>query len=672
LNQESTDFDPRESFKKALDAHRSGNLEFAERIYREILRAQPENVHAIHLLGVVALQQGRAEEACELIESAIRRDDGPALFHCNLGEAHRLLGRLEEAEQCFLAALERQPCYPQALTNLGITLHQRGRHAEAVGRFQQVLEMEGPSADLYSNLGMAQLASGAIDEAIATLRRAIDLDSNHLEANNSLGTALLEKGDLEAAAFVLEEAVRIDPGSAGAWSNLARARVGQSALKAAEQCARRAIELAPGQARFHLVLGLVLAEDRRPKEAESALERALELAPDQAMTHHVLGTVLMRVGRFDEAEAALEQAIRLNTGLTVAHEALSHIRTYGADDLPEIARLEQLAESLHGDTPARMHLEFALAKMLDDCEQYERAFPHLQSANALRRSRLSFDASDLWQILEDTKRTLDLRLIQQMAQMGSDSELPILIVGMPRSGTTLVEQILASHPEVSGAGEVGSLAAAAQNLARQSGVRYPACLGALHDTAIPMLAEEYLSRLEQDRGGARFVTDRTPRDFAHLGLYSMLFPRARIVHCIRDPLDTCFSVYRQNFERGNEFAYRLEDIADYYRFYRLMMEHWHSVLPARIFDVDYEGLVQDQERVTRRLLDYCGLSWDDRCLRPQETDREIRSASCWQARQPVYKSALSKWRCYERHLAPLVEALHRYGYASNGTQSRGH
>jgi tetratricopeptide (TPR) repeat protein len=667
LNQESTEFDARESFNRAVDAHRSGNLDFAEQIYREILKAQPENVHAIHLLGVVALQKGRPEDACELIQSAIKRDDSHALFHCNLGEAYRLSGRLEKAEECFCAALDRQPRYPQALMNLGVTLHQRGRHEEAVSRFQQLLEMEGPSADLYSNLGLAQFASGAVDQAIVTLRQAIDLDSNHLEANNNLGAALLEKGDVEAAVFVLEQSIRVDPRSADAWSNLARARLDQAALETAEQCARRAIQLAPGQAKFHLVLGMVLSQARRPGEAEFSLQRALELAPDQALTHYLLGTVLMRVGRFDEAEAALGQATRLNPELTVAHEALSYIHTYGVDDLPEIARLEHLAESLDAGTPARIHLEFALAKMLDDCEQYHRAFLHLQTANELRRSQLSFDASDLWQILEHSKRTLDRPLIERVAQLGSESEIPILIVGMPRSGTTLVEQILASHPRVSAAGEVGYLAAAAQRIARQSGVDYPACLGGLNDAVIRTLVDEYLLRLEKHRRGARYVTDTRPHDFVHLGLYSMLFPKGRIVHCVRDPLDTCFSTYRQSFERENEFAYRLEDIADYYRFYRLMMEHWQAVLPSRMFDVHYEELVEDQEHITRKLIDHCELPWDDHCLRPHETDREIRSANYWQVRQPVYNSSLSKWRCYERHLAPLVEALDRYGYASNKT-----
>jgi hypothetical protein len=256
-----------------------------------------------------------------------------------------------------------------------------------------------------------------------------------------------------------------------------------------------------------------------------------------------------------------------------------------------------------------------------------------------------------------------------MARMGSESEIPILLVGMPRSGTTLVEQILASHPEVSAAGEVGHLAVAAQQTARQSGADYPACLAGLSGPVIRARADEYLNLLERDRGGARFVTHTRPRDFVHLGFYSMLFPRARIVHCIRDPMDTCFSVYRQNFDRGYEFAYRLEEIADYYRFYRLMMAHWRSVLPAPIFHVRYEELVEAQERVTRDLINHCALSWNDRCLRPHETDREIRSASCWQVRQPVFKTSVSKWRCYERHLAPLVEALHRHGYVSSSSGS---
>ena len=663
MNQESTDIDARESFNRAFDAHRSGNLDSAEALYREILAAQPENVHVTHLLGLIALQKGRLHDARELIKAAIEGDDSHALFHCNLGEAYRLLGELDEAEHCFLAALEREPRYPQALTNLGITLHQLERHAEAVSRLQRVLDLAGPSADAYSNLGLAQLASGAIDEAISSLRKAVELNPHHVEANNNLGAALLEKNEIQAAAFVLEDAVSVDPNSADAWCNLARARLAESDLAAAEAHARRAIELDPGRAKFHWILGLVLSDALRPKEAESALRRSLELAPDQAVVHYALATVFIRVGRFEEAEAALRRSLALNPGLTIAYEALSQIHSYGTDDLPEIERLEQLALGLNDEYPGRMHLEFALAKMLEDCREFHRAFSHLQAANKLKQAQVSFDAAELWRILEDTQRTVDRALIQQKACFGSDSEIPILIIGMPHSGTALVEQILASHPEVSGAGEVGYLNAAARDL----GVSYPLCLTQLSETVVRGLVAGYLERLAKDRSDARYVTDRRPDNFVHLGLFSMLFPRARIIHCIREPVDTCFSIYSQNFEQENEFAYDLGHIAEYYRFYRSIMAHWQSVLPIRIFDVSYEALVGNQERVSRDLLDHCGLTWDDRCLRPHESKREIRTASPWQVRQPVYSSSVARWRHYQRHLGPLIEALGEYAQFAKKT-----
>ena len=667
MNQESTGFDPRESFKKAFDAHRSGDLDLAETIYRKILSLQPENAHATHLLGLIALQKGRANEACELFEAAIRRDDSQALFHCNLGEAYRLLARLDEAEQCFLRALELQPTYPQALTNLGVTLHQRGRYVDAVSRFQQALEAAGASADGYSNLGLAQFAAGAVEEAVVSLRKAIDLDPHHLEANNNLGTALLEKGDLETAAFVLEEAVRADPRSADAWCNLARARLGQSEPGTAEECIRRAIELAPEVARFHLVLGQVLRSARRPDEAESSFRRSIELDPDQATTHFVLGTLFVSVGRFEEAEASLESALMLNPKLTIAQEALSQIHSYGIDDLPQIERLERFAEGLDAGSPERMHLEFALANMLDDCKQYDRAFYHLQAGNLIKRSQLGFDAAELWKTVEDTQRAVDRRLIEQKASSGSESDIPILIVGLPCSGTTLVEQILASHPEISGAGELGYLHAAARSMAQVSGTPYPACLTGVSEAAIQGQAAGYLERLEQGRSHARHVTDSQPYNFVHLGLCSMLFPSVRIVHCVRDPMDTCFSIFCQNFESQNEFAYDLEHIAAYYRFYRLMMAHWHSALPSEVVTVSYDDLAADHEAVTRRLLARCQLRWDERCLRPGETHREILTSSQGHLWQPLYSSSVSKWRCYERHLGPLVEALRRDGYAAKSS-----
>ncbi len=665
MNQKSAQFDPKESFKRAFEAHRSGNLDAAEGIYRKILSHQPENAHAVHLLGVIALQKGRADEARELIEAAIKREDGHALFHCNLGEAYRQLNQLEKAEKCFLAALERQADYPQALTNLGITLYQLGRHDDAVARLERALDLTGPSADGLSNLGLTQFAAGALDDAIATLRKAVELDPQHLEANNNLGTALLEKGDVEAAAFVLEEAVRVDPRAADAWSNLARARLAQSEMKAAEKCARRAIELVPNEAKFYFVLGLVLRDGGRPGEAEAALCRSLELAANQAMPHYVLGTLYIRTGRFKKAEVALKSALERKPDLAVAYEALSHIHSYGRNEWPEIDRLQQFATSLDLTNPARMHLEFALANMFDSCKLYDRAFLHLKTANELKRRLVDFDAAECWQLLDDAKRTVDRSLIEEKSRMGSESDVPILIVGMPRSGTTLVEQVLASHPEVSGSGEVGYLNAAARSLAQALGTPYPRCLGKLSRTGVQSLVEGYLNRLKQERGVASKVTDKRPHNFIHLGLISILFPKASIIHCLRDPMDTCLSIFFQNFEKENEFAYDLEDIGEYYQFYSQTVAYWKSVLPNPIFDIRYEEFVNDQERITRKLLEYCGLRWNDLCLSPHETDREIRTASHWQVRQPVYADSVARWQRYERHLEPLAKALGRHDHAAS-------
>lgn len=660
VNAESTNFDARELFDQAFGAHRSGDLNSAESLYRQILSAQPENVHVAHLLGVIALQKGKFQQACELIEAAIDRDASHAPFHCNLGEAYRLLGQLDKAEKCFHAALEREPRYPQALTNLGTTLHQRGRYAEAATRFQQLLDTAGPSADAYNNLGLAQVASGAIDEAVSSFRKAVELNPHYDTANNNLGAALLEKNDFEAAASLLENVVGANPGFADAWCNLARARLGQSKHKAAEECARRAIALDPEQAKFHFVLGIVLGDAGRTAEAESAFMRSLEFAPEEAATHRALGSVLVRVGRFAEGAASLRSAIALDPDHTLAYEELSKVHSYCIDDLPEIEQLEQLAEHLTADAPTRASLEFALAKMLEDCNEFDRSFLHLQVANELKKTQVSFDAAGLWQTLAETKRTVTRELIEQNARFGIDTDIPILIVGMPRSGTTLVEQILASHPQVSGAGEAGYVNDVARGLARESGVSYPDCLGNLSEPLVKDLARGYLNMLEQNRGDARYVTDKRPHSFVHLGLFSMLFPKGRIIHCVRDPRDTCFSIYSNNFAKENEFAYDLEHVAEFYRFYRLIMEHWQSTLPNKIFDVTYEELVKNQERVSRELLEHCELAWDDRCLRPHETEREIRSLSIWQVRQPVYASSVARWQRFEHHLGPLINALGDY------------
>ena len=657
MNDKSSDTGVTDSFRQALKAHQSGQFEAAEAMYRQVLAEQPENADACHLLGLSVLQQDRLHEARDLIEAAIGIDDGQAPFHGNLAEVYLALDDIEAADRCYRAALEREPGFVPALTNLGVILHQRGQYPEAVARFEEALDIGGPTPDGLSNLGMAQLALGALDEAIATLRKSIDMDPHQVEANNNLGAALLERGEIGDAAFVLEEAVRVDPRCADAWCNLARARWSQFEFEAAEQHVRRALELAPDQAKFHYVLGLVLRDAHRLDEAEAAFGRSLQLDPYQAVTRYGLGALFIRVGRFTEAESELRRAVDLQPQMMVAYEALSRVRRFDSTDLPEIERLEQFAGQLDPQVPGRADLEFALAKMLDDCQQYDRAFGHLRAANGLKRAEVVFDPQEPLRMLEDTRRIVTGGLIEEKARFGSDSDVPILVVGMPRSGTTLVEQILVSHPEVSGAGEIGYLGAAARSLARQTGIPYPSMLAGLGETASRDLADGYLQRLEQDRNGARHVTDKGMRNFEHLGLVSMLFPKARIVHCVRNPIDICFSIYCQSFAWENQFAYDLEEIAAYYRFYQAMMDHWHAVLPGRIHALRYEDLVENQERATRGLLQHCGLIWDERCLRPHETEREIRTASDWQVRQPVYAGSVARWRNYERYLGPLVEAL---------------
>lgn len=669
MSQGPSDNDWRATFEQAFAAHRSGDLDVAEGLYRRIHESSPDNAHVVHLLGVIALQKGRLEDAREHIAAAIALDDGPAPFHCNLGEAHRLLGALEDAERCFLDALEREPRYPQALANLGTTLYQLRRPTEAVTRFQQVLELAGPSAEAWYNLGLAQRAAGATDDAIASFREALAADPDHVEASTNLGTMLVETGDLEAAEALLQNAVRLDAGAADAWSGLARIRAGRSELDVAEEYARRAIAIDPEIAEYQYVLGLVLKDTEHLGEAESALRRSLDLDPEAPMTHHTLALLMLIQGRFEEAEASFESALALDPELLDAYAALADIRADRITDPAEIERLEELAGRLQGDSPERISFEFALAKMLENCNEFDRSFAHLQIGNELKRKKLDYDPAVLWRLLDDTKAIITRDLIERIARLGSESDVPILIVGLPRSGTTLVEQILASHPQVAGAGETGFMSAAARSLGEASGVRYPLCLPDLTKTVMQGLERDYLERLERDRGDARHVTDKRPNNFEHLGLVAMLFPRARIIHCTRDPLDTCFSMYCQDFLKQNAFAYDLRDLAEAYRYYRSMMEYWHATLPIPILDVSYEELVENQEPMTRKLLAHCDLPWDERCLHPHETDRDVRTASYWQVRQPIYRSSVARWKCFEKHLGPLIEGLGEY--ARNGREAWG-
>jgi Flp pilus assembly protein TadD len=514
----------------------------------------------------------------------------------------------------------------QTIFAKALALHQAGRLAEAIALYKRILLFRPDLFGPRNNLGAALASVGRLDEAVAEYRRAIELNPNNAETHSNLGHSLRDLGMYEAS----------------------------------EQSFRRAILVRPDNVEAHSGLGTVLMDLARPAEAEESFRRAIALRPDYAGAYNNLGLALKEAGRLNEARRVLEQAIQLEPGNASYYDNLGAVRSFLAGD-PYVAALDALSGNAASlSVKDRLHLHFARARAHEDTGRPEDAFRELLAANALKRRQIDYDEATTLARIERTRQVFTPDLVETRKDLGNPSSIPVFIVGMPRSGTTLIEQILASHPDVHGAGELNlfeqTIGAVGKRL--PSARSFPEIVPGMSDEDFRTLGALYLDKLVQRAPDARRITDKMPANFIFAGLIHLALPNAAIIHAVRDPVDTCVSCFSTHFTRGQSQTYDLAELGRYYRHYRNLMLHWRHVLPrGRIIDVHYEELVVDLEGVVRRIVAHCGLEWDARCLDFHRTERTIRTASAVQVRRPIYRSSVGRGRKYETFLAPLFDEL---------------
>jgi Flp pilus assembly protein TadD len=606
-----------------LAYHRSGDLSQADAIYAQIAAQDPSNAEVVHLRGVIAFQKGDYLSAVGAIQRALALTPNNPAFLSNLGLAQQALGRLAEAATSYQTALNLAPNFAQAMSNLGNVRGDEGRWAEAETWSRQAIRLNPRIAEAYNGLGAALWHQGKVSEAIANYRTALAIDPKLSYAMVNLGSALRDQGHLAEA----------------------------------ETLFRQAIALNPAIAEAHNGLGIILASTGAVVEAVASYREALRLAPNQADIHHNLGHAYRDLGQFDEAQREYSTALRLNPGDLKTYYSLSLIHRFTPAEQSTLEQIE--AAAVRGNLPPLDHrqVHFALGKAYDDLGQYDRAFSHFRKANELVRT--DFDRAYFVRLVERMVAWFSKARFDAGGDSGNPSQLPVFIVGMPRSGTTLVEQILASHPQVYGCGELAEADAMANQLwgDRLSQPDVSAAPPDLEPGRLAQLAEGYLQRRRAVCGNALRVTGKMPTNFFHLGLIALLFPKARVIHCQRSPLDTCLSCYFSDFKKSAPYHYRLDDLGFYYRLYLRLMDHWRAALPLSMLEVQYEDLVGRPEELSRRMVDFCGLAWDDRCLRYYENRRPVQTSSVWQVRQPIYTTSIDRWKHYVKHLDPLLRAL---------------
>ncbi len=649
-----------------------GRLEEAIASYRRALQLRPDDFRSLNNLGLALKDQGNVEEAIACFRQVLQLRPDDAAPYNNLGIALRDQGRTDEALACYRQALQRAPHSPLPHHNMGTALQDQGRWDEAVACCRRALELKPDFAEAHNNLANAFLATGKLDEAVACYRRALELKPDYAEAHNNLGVALKQQGKREEAIAGCRRALELKPDYTEAHNNLGVILNSQGKREEAIACYRRALDLKPDYAEAHNNLGITWNDLGKLDEAVACCRRALELKPDYAEAHNNLGNALKDQGRLDEAVQCHRQAIAgwqrvLQTGPQAAEVHNSLGKAFGQlalilgsrlteDDL--IAMRQLLSEAdVCGDS--RIALEFGLARVLDAGGHYDEAAERLQQANALRYAGLcarnqEYKPASHRAFVDAAIATSTPQFFARTSGFGLETDLPVFIFGLPRSGTTLAEQILASHSQVFGAGEPSYCEEMFQSLPKAM-LRNDTPLDCLRDLdrkTARDLAERHLDRLRGLDERALRIVDKTPGNYHFLGLISVLFPRARLIHCRRDLRDVALSCWMTDFATV-AWACNPQHIAAHFAAYRRLLDHWREVSPLPFLDVDYEELVDDPEGVARRIVAWCGLEWEAGCLKFHETRRPVRTASAVQVRQPIYKSSVGRWKNYQQ--GPLRE-----------------
>ncbi len=534
-----------------------------------------------------------------------------------------------------------------------LSCQQAGRLPEAERLYRKVLRREPHDPAALQNLGWLAMRSGQAEEAIALLRRSLAHTPQDPVCNNNLGNMLREQGRLDEAWQAYQAALKLQPDYGTALFNAGTILQRQDRHEDAEAYLRRAVEVAPDDPELWNLLGSSLAAQDKTDEAEQAFKTAIGLAPDYAEAHSQLGSLYMERGESESAVECFRRVTELRPEHADTQMFLARLRKFGPGDRDEIARVESMLARA-GSEDAQVSLRFALGKMYDDCDLCDEAFAHYDAANRLRWRTAEFDAEARTRLASRTISTFTPEFFARRREGRSGSEVPVFVVGMPRSGTSLVEQIIASHPRAFGAGELRHTDQLASMLSAQLGRDYPECVEDVDENLTRRLATGYVEHLTGACPDAVRVTDKALSHVFHLGFLALLFPKARIIHCRRDPMDVAVSLYFQRFTPGTlEFSYDLHAIGVYYGLYCRLMRHWRETLPMPIHEVSYEALVADQETATRSLIDHCGLPWDDRCLAYFEAERTVRTASHWQVRQPIYKDSVKRSERYGDKLDAL-------------------
>ena len=607
---------PNERLQALLSLYRQGKMHQVFNEAQKLTKQYPKSLAVWNLLGTSAAQSGQADSALFAFQEAISINPHNPEPHYNLGIILQDQNKPDEAIGAYSKALSIKPDYAEAHNNMGVALKDQGMLDNAIEAYSTALSIKPDYAEAYNNIGFVLQDQGKLNEALEAYYKALSIKPDYAEAQNNIGVCLKDLGKLDEAIEAYRKAISIKPDSAQAYNNI----------------------------------GISFQDQGKLNEALEAYSKALSLKPDYAEAQNNIGVCHKNLGELDEAIEAYSKALSIKPDYAEAHRNLSIIKKYDSGE-PQFIKVKSLIGSIDITDEAKCSLSFALAKMYEDMGNLDQAFKYLSQGNKTRKKLLNYSIKKDEKLFSDLKRAQKNLIKNSFKRQSTLSDtIPIFIVGMPRSGTTLVEQIVSSHSKVNGAGELIYISHFGYSLASEMKI-------ADKDVLINF-REKYLLELLKVSNGKQYVTDKMPQNFRFIPLICAALPEAKIIHVQRNAVATCWSNYRQYFSsNGLGYCYDLTDVTEYYYLYKDLMKLWQSYYGDRLYNLNYESLTTDQENQTRKLIKNLELNWEDACLSPHKNKRSVRTASQQQVRQRVYQGSSDAWKKYEPFLDGVFDSL---------------
>lgn len=651
---------PADSLEQAKTLMQSARFSEATAALHTLLETpldQENEVEALYMLAVIQRYTRQYDRALHTLNILLTKDPEYSRAYQEQGHLYLAMNKPDSAMQAYARAVELNPALPASWRVLAGLYDRAGRQQEAETARQQFTYLESLPAELLSAYSL--FCQDKIYKAELLCRDFLQNNKHHAEGMRLLAKIGRHLQILNDAEFLLESCVELYPDNIPARVDYLSLLLHKQKFEKAHEQAQILLETNPNNLRYLGRLADALIGIGKFDEGIACYRQILEKEPDNHLVHMQLGHALKTTGAIDETIEAYHAAHRLRPQFGDAFWSLANIKTYEFTDT-ELAHIVEQEQSADIPVEDRVRLCFAAGKAYEDRKEYDTSFEYYERGNALKKQQSRYEDAMFQRRVEAQMEVCTAELFEQRQGVGHEAPDPIFIVGLPRSGSTLLEQILASHSMVDGTMELHDILSLAQRLlgrASKSAPKYPARLWDLDDDHFRRFGEEYIENTRVYRAGAPFFIDKMPNNFLHIGLIRLILPNAKIIDARRHPLACCFSGFKQLFGEGQEFTYGLYEIGRYYNGYVRVMDHWDRVLPGYVLRVMHEDVVEDLEGQVRRILDFCDLPFEESCLHYHKTQRIIRTPSSEQVKQPIDRSTVEQWRNYEKHLQPLRDAL---------------